>query len=40
MDWAAKFEDSLGGGVVFSLLWALLIRKGVSKSEQDERQRS
>jgi hypothetical protein len=39
MDWAGKFEDSLGGGVIFSILWAWLIRKGFSKSEQDERQR-
>jgi hypothetical protein len=40
MDWATKFVDSLGTGVVFSLLWAWLIRTGVSNSEQDGQQRS
>jgi hypothetical protein len=40
MDWATKFVDSLGTGVIFSLLWTWYIRTSVSKSAQDEQQRS
>jgi hypothetical protein len=39
MDWSAKFIDSLGFGVIFSLLMTWLYRRD-AKNEQDEHQGS
>jgi hypothetical protein len=39
MDWAIKFVDSLGFGVIFSLLWTWLTRRD-AKNEQEEHQGS
>jgi hypothetical protein len=39
MDWATKFVDSLGFGVIFSLLWTWLNRRDAKKG-RDEHQGS